>query len=181
MTKTVETTVLIYRSEKLALAVRTHLGDHARRFADHGDFVGRKTSDGYEIIWVGPNKPSEAILSQILESARDFTAGYLTDGVDDNALAEKEKSREQRAIQAVLNVLDDNRLAPRVANDRVLVDAPYGNWLEWDLTFDKLSQLAEEFETHDINLAWSSGWEGSDVTPGDPAALCLSISLENWE
>ena len=47
-----------------------------------------------------------------------------------------------------------------------------------DLTFDMLECLAKVLNTKKINIDFSAGWSGTDVTPGSPGSIGLYIGLQ---
>lgn len=45
------------------------------------------------------------------------------------------------------------------------------------LTFEQLQAIADVAGTKDINLSYTGGWGGSEVTPGDPATFGVFVKV----
>lgn len=45
------------------------------------------------------------------------------------------------------------------------------------VAYDSLLALSKLLNTTDMNFVWSEGWEGTEVTPGDPPDFYLEIGV----
>lgn len=67
-----------------------------------------------------------------------------------------------------------------IEGDSVIIYPPNRMYDEWGVSFETLLRLSKTLGTKDINFSYNAGWGGTDVTPGDPATLCLHVRGIRW-
>lgn len=54
---------------------------------------------------------------------------------------------------------------------------PVGSYETFSFSYDALAKLTTEIGTTAIDFRGDTGWDGTEVTPGDPASMSLCITL----